>query len=306
MKLLEKISPETKVFLIFFSILLIFTLGRGPIGAVNATLLTLSDEMPPPFQNNGDGYSTKMIGRSGMKRKKARGKKLPDKPTTTILPKTKTPVVAWCDTLSVSMAHSPKFPSLRKFDGTRWSKEDTIVQAVTDGNKIRFKFQLRDSKPDEAITSNSRGSAASAWMDDSIELFLMKDRKAGIYCQYVVSITGRGTVFLLKCGENNLAGGSRVSIPAGFILPLISARKTSDGFEIELTAALSNIDIDSLEPGDSFLIQIVRNYRGQRGKNSTILQLFPIHIYADNRHGANNHHRKAFRPVKIVDSKELK
>lgn len=306
MKGFLKMSLETKVFLLFFSMLLLFTLGRGPIGALNAALLSLTNEMPSPMENDGIGISSYNGGSAAARRKSTRRrKKIPDKPTTTKLPKTKIPVVAWCDTLSVSAAHAPDLPSLRKYDGSKWNRNKTVMQAVTDGSRLRLQLHLFDSKPNEAITENSRRDPSLAWMDDGVELFLMKDRNAGFYCHYVASVIGRGTIFYKKCNKDNLAGGSNATTPSDFILPLITAHRTSDGFVIKITANLSNIGIGSLEPGDTFLIQIIRNFRGQRQKGSVILQLFPTHIYADNRRGANNHHRKAFSPVRIVDSKEF-
>lgn len=300
MKILKKTSPETKVFLLFFSLLLFFTLARGSISSLDATLLTLTGEIPPPSGYNGkDRASAGGTRAASRKRREAQRKRISDKPTTTKLPKTKTPVVACCDTLSVSVAHAPDFPPLRKYDGTRWTKEKTVIKAVTDGTKIRFQFHLFDSNPDKAVTSHSRSNPRYAWQDDGIELFLMKDRKSKTYCQYVMSVIGRGAVFLLKCDKQNMARGSHIATPDAFLPPLMNARRTSDGFLLELTVDSSNIGVDSLKPGDTFLLQIVRNYRGQRDEHSVILQLFPTHIYADNRSGANNHHRKAFSPVRI-------
>ena len=305
MRIFKKTSPETKVFLLFFSFLLFFTLARGPIGSLDTALLTLTGEMPSPDSCGEQGQPSGGTRVVSGRRQKAKRKRIPDKPTTTKLPKTKTPVVAWCDTLSVSVAHAPDFPPLRKYDGTRWTKEKTVIKAVSDGTRIKFQFHLFDSNPDEAVTTHSRSNPSNAWQDDGIEFFLMKDRDAKIYCQYAMSVIGRGSVFMLKCNKKNMAGGSRMATPDAFIPPLMSARRTSDGFLMELTVNLRNVGIDSLEPGDSFLIQIARNFRGQRNKDSVILQLFPTHIYADNRHGANNHHRKSFQPVKIINSSEL-
>jgi hypothetical protein len=71
------------------------------------------------------------------------------------------------------------------------------------------------------------------------------------------------------------------------------------GFEIEMKISLSNLGFKKLEPGDTFLLQIVRNYRGQNEKDSATLHLFPVYIYADNRLGRNNHDRRAFQKVQI-------
>ena len=88
-------------------------------------------------------------------------------------------------------------------------------------------------------------------------------------------------------------------LPKGFRLPRFNSYEFNGGFELELKVSLSNIGIRNVKPGDSFLMQIVRNYRGQGDKASITLQLFPVFIYADTRSGIGNHDRRAFQPVKI-------
>ena len=301
MKFLKKPSPEISVFLLFCLFLLFFILERGPIGTFSAFLLRMTDEIPKVAIEKVQNGPYKRGTRNSTKKRK----KLLDKPTTTKLPKTKIPVVAWCDTLSISAANSPEFPPLRQYTGNSWLGDKIVIKAVTDGMRIKILFHLYDSEPDKAVTEHSRRNPSSAWQDDGIELFLMKDEDSEIYAQYVLSVIGRGAVFLMKCKKSNLSVGTRISTPSSFTLPLMSAKRVSDGFLLEITISLSNIGIDSLQPGDKLLMQIVRNYRGQGMKNSMALQLFPTHIYADNRHGANNHNRKAFVAAKIVNSNNL-
>jgi hypothetical protein len=66
---------------------------------------------------------------------------------------------------------------------------------------------------------------------------------------------------------------------------------------------LSNIGIKKAQPGDSILLQVDRNYRGQRTKESASLHLFPVYIYADKRFGLTNHDRRTFQKLVIEKSK---
>ena len=72
---------------------------------------------------------------------------------------------------------------------------------------------------------------------------------------------------------------------------------------MEISIDLRNNGIKKIKPGDSFLMQIVRNYRGQGYKNSVTLHLFPVYIYADKRMGRNNHDRRAFQKVIVKKDK---
>jgi len=72
---------------------------------------------------------------------------------------------------------------------------------------------------------------------------------------------------------------------------------------LEISIDLRNNGIKKIKPGDSFLMQIVRNYRGQGYKNSVTLHLFPVYIYADKRMGRNNHDRRAFQKVIVKKDK---
>ena len=217
-------------------------------------------------------------------------------PVTSKLPKTQTPVVWFTnDFPEWSNSDLRIFPSLRKFDGTLWNKEKTEIKMTTDGKKLFIICRFYDKKTQEAITSHG---AANPWQDDGIEIFLMKDRKSEYYCQYGISVGGGGQTLYYKITDKPNAG-QRTDLAKGFELPRFNVDESREWFEFEIKIFISNIGIDSLKPGDTLLMQIVRNYRGQQTPESAGLQLFPVYIYGDNRLGLGNHDRRAFQPVMI-------
>ncbi|MDD5727348.1 MAG: hypothetical protein PHV59_02180 [Victivallales bacterium] len=221
-------------------------------------------------------------------------------PVTANYPKTRPPVIScregfpdWDD------AGLKLFTPLRKYDGTVWNKERTEIKCSTDGRRLYLLCRFYDRHPEQAVTSHD---GAHAWQDDSIEVFLMKNRKSKFYCQYILSVTGKGTVL----GYSNKPQSwqwVRYALPKDFVSPHYDADRFDWGFELELSIALNNIGIEDLKPGDSLLMQIVRDYRGQGSKKSVLLQLFPVYIYGDVRMGGNNHDRRAFQPVKVQRGK---
>lgn len=222
------------------------------------------------------------------------------KPVTANLPKTKTPTISFSeDVPEWDDGNLTLFTPLRKYDGTLWQEEKTAIKGSTDGKKLYLICRFYDKTPHAAVTEHteSRGGE-NAWQDDSIEIFLMKNRKSKFYCQYIVSVSGKGTIIY---DENTKAPnrGTKVTIPQGFIKPRYSVDDFAGGFEFEISIALSNIGIDKLKPGDALLMQIVRNYRGQQHKESVTLHLFPVYIYADKRFGINNHDRRAFQKIVV-------
>jgi len=53
--------------------------------------------------------------------------------------------------------------------------------------------------------------------------------------------------------------------------------------------------------GSHVYLQVVRNYRGQgRGPESSMQQLYPVHVYADVRSTGDNHDRRAFRKAFLL------
>jgi cellulose/xylan binding protein with CBM9 domain len=303
---------------LFVTLLLLFmgtfSYFRSDIADYAAWLLAMTHEITLSKAKAGSGESRPAMqiiteNKFAANQKKKSGKTVSaskkrddrfKKPVTANLPKTKTPTISfgkyfpeWDD------PELTLFTPLRKYDGTIWQKEKTEIKGSTDGKKLYLICRFYDQNPNEAVTANT---AANAWKDDSIEVFLMKNRKSKNYCQYIVSVTGKGCTL---CYKNNKTPNSYTLIKRSrdFAKPRYGADDFDGGFEIEMAIALSNIGIDKIKPGDSFLMQITRNYRGQGYRNSVNLQLFPAYIYADNRMGAGNHDRRAFQRIVVKKGK---
>lgn len=295
------------LFLLFMGI---FSFFRSGIAECAASLLAMTNEIklsrakaegsaPPP------AIQIVTNSKFSADKRKTAGKKVIAKtderfkyPVTAELPKTKTPTISYSELFPEwSDSWLTLFTPLRKYDGTVWRKERTEIKGSTDGKKLYLLCRFYDKNPDQAVTSNTEGKDGRyAWKDDSIEVFLMKDRESKFYYQYIVSVTGKGTVFY-QMNSNVPNRGTSTKLPEGFARPRYRVSEFAGGFEIEMTINLINIGIKSIKPGESFLMQIVRNYRGQGYKNSVTLHLFPVYIYADNRMGINNHDRRAFQKV---------
>jgi len=317
-KHMQKI-PRNVLFVALFLIFMgIFSCFRSTIADYAAWLLAMTHEISlskvkgesvasrptiqivteNKFKKSAKKQSRKIVSKS---------KKLDDrfkKPVTAKLPKTKTPTISFgedfpdWDDYRLSLFTPP-----RKYDGTIWRKEKTEIKGSTDGKKLYLICRFYDKKPDEAVTENTEGkSGFNAWKDDSIEVFLMKNRKSKFYCQYILSVTGKGTIHYNK---NTKAPNRGITgkCPKGFVKPRYRSDDFDGGYELEIAISLSNVGIDKVKPGDSFLMQIVRNYRGQGYKNSVTLHLFPVYIYADKRMGINNHDRRAFQKVVVKKNK---
>ena len=307
---------KTLFVILFLGLTGVFSIFRTEISRVAVSLLAMSGEVTLTKQaaKSGDGetvvHSTVQIVsdkkystvKKSSRKTTSSSKKLSNvfkKPVTAKLPKTKTPVISYSyDFPYWGDPELTLFTPLRKYDGTLWKKEKTEIKASTDGKKLFIIFRLYDQDPDNAVTKYSQKDGTNAWKDDSIELFLMKDRKSKVYCQYIVSVSGKGRVLYSETG-NTPNRGTRKKTPAGFVNPRFSVDTFDGGFELELTIDLRNVGINKLERGDSFLMQVVRNYRGQGDPKSVTLHLFPVYIYADKRLGINNHDRRAFQKVLV-------
>jgi Carbohydrate family 9 binding domain-like len=312
---MQKIPRNVLFVALFLLFMGIFSFFRSTIADYAAWLLAMTHEISLSKAKAGSGESrlamqivtankfTASVKKNSRKTARVSKKKLDDrfkKPVTAKLPKTKTPTISlgedfpdWDD------PGLTLFTPLRKYDGTVWRKEKTEIKGSTDGKKLYLICRFYDKNPDAAVTKNTEGkSGQNAWKDDSIEVFLMKNRKSKVYYQYIASVTGKGTVLYSK---NNKApnSGTRAKLPKGFVKPRFRADDFDGGFEIEMAIDLSNIDISKIKSGDSFLMQVVRNYRGQGYKDSVTLHLFPVYIYADKRFGINNHDRRAFQKVVV-------
>lgn len=310
---LGKTRLEMKLLAAFIAFTFLFTFMRYQIGEVAAWILSFSNEVTlsdssEEFDSDRTEFQKKQIKQAKQQAKKSKSQKKKqaamdrDKPVTLNRPKTTTPVLLITENLpSWQDKVFSDFPALRKPNGNAWGNEKTQIRLTSDGRKLNFLLKLTDKFPDKAITKFSQSNAESAWQDDSVEIFLMKDIKDKFYCQFIVSVSGIGNLFYMKTSENAYTV-SRTTKPADFDPWNYDVTKFDDRFEMEITIPLSNIGITKLKPGDSLLLQIVRNYRGQGGKGSVATQLFPTHIYADKRFGLSNHDRRAFKPVKVIDA----
>ena len=296
-----KSRQEYVILLIFLVFVLFFSFVRIPLAEGAAWILAVSGEIKA---SNAEEEAEVPVSLTG--------KKPPPKPAANIqdqgkaqtrnLPKTEEPIVLMTSSIpSIKEAVFAPFPKIRNHNGDPWDTEETDIRAYTDGKKLYFFARLGDRSPDSAITRHSEAQASSAWMDDGIELFLMRDKNSKVYCQYILSVSGIGYAYYLNSTDNP-SRGMTAEKPKDFVPPIFTVGKRPSGFDLEIEVALSNVEINNVKPGDSFLIQFVRNYRGQGDQNSVTLQLFPTHIYADKRFGLLNHDRRAFQPVKIIDS----
>ena len=310
----KKISRTALFVLLFILFIGIFSFFRSGIAEYAASLLAMTNEITLSKAKNGRVESRPTIQivtnnkftaiqKKGASRKTSKKTTLDARfknPVTAKLPKTKTPTIAFAEFYPEwDDSWLDLFTPLRKYDGTIWRKEKTEIKGSTDGKGLYLLCRFYDKEPDKAVTSNTKGkSGANAWKDDSIEVFLMKDRKSKEYFQYIASVTGKGATHYCK---NTKAPnrGTTTTLPKNFVKPRYRANEFDGGFEIEISISLSNLGIKKLKPGDSFLMQIVRNYRGQGYQNSVTLHLFPVYIYADNRMGINNHDRRAFQKVVV-------
>lgn len=304
---------------LFLGLTGLFSIFRTEISEAAVSLLAMSGEVTLSKQafRSADGenvaHSTMQIvtdkkysttKKSSRRKTTSSSKNRSDifkKPVTVRLPKTKTPVISYSYDFPDWFDPGLKlFTPLRKYDGKVWRKEKTEIKASTDGKKLYIIIRLYDHDPGNAITKHAQKDGTNAWKDDSIELFLMKNRKSKYYCQYIVSMSGRG--HLLYCQAGNTPNkGVRKKLPAGFVKPRFSVDSFDEGFELEMSIDLRNVGISKLQRGDSFLMQVVRNYRGQGDSESVTLHLFPVYIYADKRLGINNHDRRAFQKILVKD-----
>ncbi|MFA6290921.1 MAG: sugar-binding protein [Victivallales bacterium] len=325
---LENIRPELRFTALFLAFALFFSSFHSMIADYAAWLLAMTHEISlapaNPSQTKGQGQSqtqpqqhapvkiTAMAQVPAPKNKVAeratptinKKPEVSDKPETVNLPKTNTPVISIVNGIpGWSSSDIALFPPLRKFDGTAWNEEKTEIKIASDGKTLFVLLRVYDKNPSASIIGDpQKRKGKGLWDTDSIEFFLMKNSRSNHYCQYIISVSGNGQTLYNKIADRPNSWQSAVP-PKSFELPRFSADEFDGGFELEIKIALSNIDVDMLKPGDSLLMQIVRNYRGQTEINSVTLQLFPVYIYADRRFGTNNHDRRAFQEIPVRQEK---
>jgi hypothetical protein len=330
-KFVKKNSAGLRCLILFLAFVLIFSCFRGKIADYAASLLamtheisvsTAKQEQPKPqpqipgqlpaqsaeqaqtplkitVLESKPPTANKVVER--INPAAAKTSTAPAKPVTVDLPKTETPIISFVGNSSPGW-NSPGgilFPPLRNVNGTPWSDEKTEIKIFTDGKKLFIFCRLYDKNPGDALIGDPKKlKKKGLWDIDSIEFFIMKNNKSDCYCQYVLTAGGKTSSLAYKIG-NKTNQYTQMTLPKSFELPRLSVEEFNGGFELEAKIALSNIEIDRLKQGDSILVQIVRNYRGQSEKNSASVQLFPMHIYADSKIGRNNHDRRAFQPVLV-------
>jgi len=311
-KTVQKLPGNLLLVGIFLLFMGLFSYFRSEIAHYAASLLAMTNEITLSKAQVGSPESIPSIKivtdkkiqaskKKNLRKVAVRKRKQLDnrfkKPVTAKLPKTRTPIILFDDDFPDWDDYRLKlFPSLRKYDGTVWREEKTQVKASTDGKKLYMICRLYDQVPEEAVTKNAKKNGDLAWKDDGLEIFFMKNKKSKFYCQYIVSVSARGTVRYMNNTKAPNQGVIKKN-PKNFAKPRFRSSEFDGGFEIEIVISLNNIGIKEIKSGDSFLMQIVRNYRGQGYKNSVTLHLFPSYIYGDKRFGVNNHDRRAFQKV---------
>ncbi len=301
--------------LVFLAFSLIFSMAREPIGALNAWILAVSGEIKAGDDAevaNSSLPSLPGTNASGSGATLATAKPSPPpidmlKPVLSELPKTPPVHVVLLDRLP-STGRDPRLvpaPPLRDYTGFPWDGEKTDLCFASDGTTLYVAVYCHDRKPADLCTEfTEKQGASAAWMDDSIELFLMRDRAAGHYCQYVVSASGMGVTFYLETTPQPHNGRRIEPLPAGFRLPHLEGSVRADGYVVIMEIPLVNLGLERATPGSEILCQVVRNYRGYQKPGEVNLQLFPSHIYGDNRLPELNHHRNAFQPIRFITPQE--
>lgn len=290
-------------FLIFSGI---FLLLREPISKFSSTILyVIGDIRPTSIDFNIETSSvenqlnTKQSKKIKTKQKKQ--KKRDSKPQLTKLPKTSSfyiPILS--ATPNAGTTELVTLPEMRKFNGKKWEKESTTIKVGIYNNDLYFFIACSDKNPENIETNFSKKNQQHIWKDDGLEIFLMKNKDADTYCQYLVSPAGYNYCYYLKTIPNRLDTGNQTKIDKHFKFPYTEAEITDNGYNIELKVSLENINIKPDNIPESILIQIVRNYRNMNNKDHLVTQLYPTHIYVDNRFGASNHNQKAFIPSEIL------
>ena len=307
--------------LAFLAFAILFSAFRKQVSAVNSWILTISGDLAiKDFKaaSNGEQDSlsptslsaslggSKILGQKAISTTATKPAFKFDIPQTSDLPKTEQPsVLLITEEPSLDDTKAPVFPELRKFDGTEWTTERTELRMMTDGKCLYILCKCYDQKPDELVTQYSETSGSSmVWKDDSVELFIMKDKSAKLYGQYITSASGKGSFSFYKIPEDGnprtMVSADKENIPKEIVTPIFDAKRNEEGYLVYMKINLSNLDIKKFDVGDELLIQFVRNYRGQGTPGATILQLFPVYIYGDNRYGVSNHDRRTFQPVKVI------
>lgn len=302
------------VFLIFIFLFIEF---KEHIESFNKILFSLTGEVI--IERKAQEYPTEHIAPQTAQTKKTEPAKTaakqnePPKPAQPVYnpatakkldaPKTPEPIILFLEREPDFMKDNiPDFPEIRKETGENWDKEKTRIRMTCDGRYLYVNVVCFDSDKASLVTEYSKNEGSnSAWKDDSVELFLMKDPQADHYCQYVASASGKTHFFYVRPGNTPFEFAIQPNVPQGFQLPIIESVIVPHGFEVDMRIPLSNINLENVKPKQKIFMQVVRNYRGEH-KDGVNLQLFPCYIYADMNIPPSNHDRRAYLPVTIQKS----
>jgi hypothetical protein len=285
------------IFLIFLLLAYIFANSNLWLAPFERQILTISGEISVSRNKTQKGPSSKYSHKKNSQKKKqstasksSNNSKI-DRSIQVLAdyPKTKQPEIMFVNG-KPDYNNLPPFPPIRKYDGTEWTIAKTDIRMATDGKKLYVFIKCFDNEPENLDMNNTqKDKRGDCWLDDSIELFLMKERSNKKYSQYVVSAAG---------GFNIINRGGNAQIEN----TILKGNPQKDGYTVYMVINLSDIGIDKLKPGDQLLMQVVRNYRGQNSNlpGALILHLFPVHVYGDKRFGFNNHDTRAFQPAKVI------
>ncbi len=317
-----KVSKEiTYGILLFLFFAAVFSFGRHYLYSFNSWCFAVTGEVQQMnFANDGESpnYQPPPVA-GGKDQPKASDKKSAaktntavavqkpaetDKPVRSNLPQTPQPKISILPSVeNVDESKLAAFPDLRNYSGVEWKTEKTVVKMATDGNSLYATFLCYDADPANLVTKYSEAEGtASAWKDDSIEFFIMNSKDADHYYQLVSSASGLSHVFYLKTNNENgpTSFTPDAEFPKDFKKPFMRSEKCPEGFKITMEIDLKSFGFGRLDNGKELLLQVVRNYRDSADSKCAELQLFPTFIYADNRHGSQNHDRRAFMPAKAV------
>lgn len=309
-------------FLAFLIFAVIFSYLRNDISAFNAWVLRNIGRGPEVDQatlfkkksakeddKKKAGNVTAANASKTVQKNKPKPKPAPQpkpKPKPKFVAKTETPIVTLLPKGEKSSVVFPKCPPLRMFNGNSRGFENTDIILTSDGKKLIMLAVCYDHKPEEIIVSNSeKNGPGAAFQDDSMELFLMKDRDSDYYFQYVCSASGANKTYHMRNDKKKSNAYEPLGLPDGFVEPKITADLYNKGYKVYMEINLCDIGIDQLKDGDTFLIQVVRNYRGQYAPNHKVMQLFPNYAYGTREENANNHERKSFQPVTVISAEKL-
>ena len=305
----QKSSFPFIALLVFLAFAAFFSYMRFEISAVNAWILRSigrgsSVDQTTLFGKKKTGSEKAKTQNTSTKKQKTKPKKrnVTRPRIRRVVSKTETPIVALLLGDKKYDVDLPKCAPLRLFDGRNGSPRTDIL-LTSDGKKLFLLAICYDNSPDDIIVSHSEKEGPSAaFKDDSMEVFLMKDRQSGFYSQYVCSASGVNIAYHMKNGKTSyepmttpLRGGALGA----------TAELFKRGYKVFMEIDLANIGLDQVKEGDTFLIQVARNFRGQFSERCKIMQLFPNDAYGKDETNANNHDRKSFQPVKIICAEKL-